>query len=97
MNTTISYNPGRAVAILSELAMLAHKTDRGCSAETRAIVDRDPEDVQHQVDLLQAMLCRLGWLADQAAMELGAEPYRGDAAEWMLPSLPAGVDLTRGG
>lgn len=75
-----------ATSFLNELARIAHKTDQRCNAtQVNAVQDRDPDDVQNELDLLQATICRLGWLADLAAEELGSEAYRGDALAWMTP------------
>ena len=84
----------RAAAILGEAAALAHRADRTCAAQGSAMEDRNPDDVQVEVDTLRATFQRLGWLVDMAAMELGGEAYRGDAAAWMLPGLPGGGPQT---
>ncbi|CAM5183842.1 hypothetical protein CDEF62S_02766 [Castellaniella defragrans] len=86
MAKTNSTNSTVAV-LFEEIAALADNADRMAYA---ADVD-DVESCYELAHKLREALCRIGFIADQGARDLGAREVRGDAVRWLLPPAYHGV------
>jgi hypothetical protein len=67
--------------LFGEIAALADNADRMAYAA-------DAHDMASCYELasnLREALCRIGFIADQGARDLGAYEARGDAVRWLLP------------
>jgi hypothetical protein len=72
--------------LFEEIATLANRLDRECFfAHGDLVEDREPEQVQLELDRLRDAVCRIGWMADLGHEHLmGGPEVRGDAEAWLL-------------
>ena len=92
-----------AANLFEQIATLANTLDRECYfAHGDQVEDREPEQVQMELDRLRAAVCQIGWMADLGYRHLtGFAEVRGDAEDWLMPPsyrfLRAAAVLAKGG
>ncbi|MDE1947403.1 MAG: hypothetical protein KGL43_24820 [Burkholderiales bacterium] len=80
----------QAAYLFSEIASLAHRTDRQCFYSHAAFdaLHVDADHVNLELTRLRDVICRLGWMADLGCAKLtGHEDVRGDAEKWLMPPV----------
>jgi hypothetical protein len=72
---------GQAKAIFEEIATLANTLDEHFYFSGDQVVDRDPGEVQNQLDRVRVAIRHIGMLADFGA----GCGIRGGVVDWLLP------------